>query len=171
MERKPSTTRGAPQCACEERSSYAQRSGLMEQDQKIQGITQKLHRFFQDRGALSIEPDVLQPAELLLDLYGEDIRARAYLAPDSLRGEQMLRPDYTIPVVQIHMEGRANPARYTYSGKVFRKQEQNADLASEYIQVGYERLGITTLLRLMLKYLWQFLMHFQALRQKLKPGT
>ncbi len=113
----------------------------MEQDQKIYGLSQKLHRFFQDRGALSIEPDLLQPAELLLDLYGEDIRARAYLAADALRGEQMLRPDYTVPVVQIHMEGRANPARYTYSGKVFRKQEQDADRASEYIQVGYECFG------------------------------
>ena len=113
----------------------------MAQDQKIQGITQTLHRFFKDRGALSIEPDLLQPAALLLDLYGEDIRARAYLAADALRGEQMLRPDYTIPVVQIHMDGRANPARYTYSGKVFRKQEQNTDRASEYIQVGYECFG------------------------------
>lgn len=113
----------------------------MEQDKKIQGFTQTLHRFFQDRGALSIEPDLLQPADLLLDLYGEDIRARAYLAADALRGEQMLRPDYTVPVVQIHMEGRANPARYTYSGKVFRKQEQDADRASEYIQVGYECFG------------------------------
>ena len=62
----------------------------MEQDQKIKGLTQTLHRFFQDRGALSIEPDLLQPAELLLDLYGEDIHARAYLAADPLRGEQML---------------------------------------------------------------------------------
>ena len=113
----------------------------MEQDQKIQVVSQRLHRFFQDRGALSIEPDLLQPAELLLELYGEDIRARAYLAADALRGEQMLRPDYTVPIAQIHMEGRTNPARYTYSGKVFRKQEQDADRASEYIQVGYECFG------------------------------
>ena len=113
----------------------------MEQDQKIQGLTQTLHRLFQDRGALTIEPDLLQPAELLLDLYGEDIHARAYLAADPLRGEQMLRPDYTVPVVQSHIERRANPARYTYAGKVFRKQEQDADRSSEYIQVGYECFG------------------------------
>lgn len=113
----------------------------MLQDERIRALTQDLYRFFQDLGALGIEPDVLQPAELLLDLYGEDIRARAYLASDPLRGEQMLRPDYTVPVVQTHMEGRANPARYTYAGKVFRKQEQDAKRASEYIQVGYECFG------------------------------
>ncbi len=40
----------------------------------------------------------------LLDLYGEDIRARAYVTSDALRGEQMLRPDFTVPVVQMHMD-------------------------------------------------------------------
>ena len=43
---------------------------------------------------------------LLLDLYGEDIRARAYVTSDALRGEQMLRPDFTVPVVQMHMAER-----------------------------------------------------------------
>ncbi|MDC3265334.1 hypothetical protein OAU61_04555, partial [Planktomarina temperata] len=43
--------------------------------------------------------DILQPADVLLDLYGEDIRARAYVTSDPLRGEQMLRPDFTVPVV------------------------------------------------------------------------
>ena len=62
---------------------------------------------------------------MLLDLYGEDIRARAYVTSDALRGEQMLRPDFTVPVVQMHMEHGAEPARYTYSGEVFRRQEDD----------------------------------------------
>ncbi|MGB3148415.1 MAG: ATP phosphoribosyltransferase regulatory subunit [Paracoccaceae bacterium] len=89
-------------------------------------------------GAEVIEADVLQPAEVLLDLYGEDIRARAYVTADPLRGEMMLRPDFTVPVVQMHMADGAEPARYTYSGKVFRKQDQSLARASEYYQVGYE---------------------------------
>ena len=113
----------------------------MSRDAKIMLETQRLHRFFKDLGALSIEPDILQPADILLDLYGEDIRASAYLTSDTLRGEQMLRPDYTVPVVQAHMKGRANPARYTYAGKVFRKQEEDISRLSEYIQVGYECFG------------------------------
>ncbi|WP_342076911.1 ATP phosphoribosyltransferase regulatory subunit [Yoonia sp. SS1-5] len=89
-------------------------------------------------GAQVVKADVLQPAETLLDLYGEDIRARAYLTADPLRGEMVLRPDFTVPVVQMHMESHADPARYTYAGKVFRKQESDEARANEYVQVGYE---------------------------------
>ncbi|MEP2784601.1 MAG: ATP phosphoribosyltransferase regulatory subunit [Pseudoruegeria sp.] len=99
---------------------------------------QRLHAFFIGNGAVSIETDILQPAETLLDLYGEDIRARAYVTSDPLRGEQMLRPDFTVPVVQAHMAEGAEPARYTYFGEVFRRQEVDDRRPSEYLQVGYE---------------------------------
>jgi len=89
-------------------------------------------------GAVPVEADILQPAETLLDLYGEDIRARAYVTRDPLRGEMMLRPDFTVPVVQMHMASGAAPARYAYLGEVFRKQEHAGDRPSEFLQVGYE---------------------------------
>ncbi|MCB2136599.1 MAG: ATP phosphoribosyltransferase regulatory subunit [Rhodobacteraceae bacterium] len=98
----------------------------------------RLMAAFLQAGALPVEADILQPAEVLLDLYGEDIRARAYVTSDPLRGEMMLRPDFTVPVVQMHMEGGAEPARYAYMGEVFRKQEHLSDRKSEYFQVGYE---------------------------------
>jgi ATP phosphoribosyltransferase regulatory subunit len=85
-----------------------------------------------------MDPPILQPAETLLDLYGEAIRARAYVTTDAMRGEQMLRPDFTVPVVQMHMQHGAEPARYTYAGEVFRRQEGDPDRANEYMQVGYE---------------------------------
>lgn len=93
---------------------------------------------FEAAGAVSVETSILQPAGTLLDLYGEDIRARAYVTSDALRGEQMLRPDFTVPVVQMHMKHGAEPARYTYSGEVFRRQEDDPERPNEYIQVGYE---------------------------------
>ena len=93
---------------------------------------------FEAEGAQVIETPVLQPAETLLDLYGEDIRGRAYVTSDALRGEQMLRPDFTVPVVQMHMAHGAEPARYTYAGEVFRRQEEDPDRANEFLQVGYE---------------------------------
>lgn len=93
---------------------------------------------FAAQGGVVVEPPILQPAELLLDLYGEDIRARAYVTSDALRGEQMLRPDFTVPVVQMHMAHGAEPARYTYAGEVFRRQEDDPDRANEYLQTGYE---------------------------------
>ena len=98
----------------------------------------RLRDLFAAKGGRVIKADVLQPAGTLLDLYGEDIRARSYLTADPLRGEMVLRPDFTVPVVQMHMESRADPARYTYSGKVFRKQEEDETRANEYVQVGYE---------------------------------
>ena len=98
----------------------------------------RIRALFEAQGAQVVETDILQPAETLLDLYGEDIRARAYVTYDGLRGEMMLRPDFTVPVVQWHMETNAEPARYTYSGKVFRMQEDDTSRPNEYVQVGYE---------------------------------
>ncbi|WP_170374196.1 ATP phosphoribosyltransferase regulatory subunit [Ruegeria atlantica] len=105
---------------------------------QIQARAAMMRVRFEAAGAQVVDPPLLQPAETLLDLYGEDIRARAYVTSDALRGEQMLRPDFTLPVVQMHMSDGAEPARYTYSGEVFRRQEHDPDRSNEYIQVGYE---------------------------------
>jgi len=90
------------------------------------------------QGASVTDADILQPADILLDLYGEGIRARAFTTQDPLRGEMFLRPDFTVPIVQRHMAFGAEPARYTYVGKVFRKQERDETRPTEYVQVGYE---------------------------------
>lgn len=87
-------------------------------------------------GALPVETDSLLPADVLLDLYGEDIRARAFVTHDPSLGEQMLRPDFTVPIVQRHMAEGAEPARYTYNGSVWRKQRGGR--SAEFTQVGYE---------------------------------
>lgn len=98
----------------------------------------RLMAHFAEAGAMPVETALLQPAETLLDLYGEDIRARAYVTADPLRGEQMLRPDFTVPVVQMHMQSMAEPARYSYAGEVFRKQEMDETRPTEYLQAGFE---------------------------------
>ncbi len=97
-----------------------------------------LSNAFIGAGAVPVEAEALQPAEVLLDLYGEDIRGRAYVTDDPVGGEQMLRPDFTVPVVQMHMADGAEPARYTYNGPVWRKQEPGMGRAKEYLQVGFE---------------------------------
>lgn len=98
---------------------------------------------FTAAGAGEVAPDVLMPSATLLDLYGEDIRARAYLTTDPVRGEVVLRPDFTVPVVQMHMAGGADPARYCYLGEVFRKQDHGDTRPAqprdnEYLQAGFE---------------------------------
>lgn len=104
----------------------------------IRAEAERLFKLIQATGAIAVDADILQPAETLLDLYGEDIRARAYVTHDPLRGELMLRPDFTVPVVQAHMAHGADPARYCYMGPVFRKQDHLNVRPSEYLQVGYE---------------------------------
>lgn len=89
-------------------------------------------------GALHVEVASLLPAGQLLDLYGEDIRARAYVTHDPILGEQMMRPDFTVPIVERHMAEGAEPARYCYSGTVWRKQDASSARRNEYIQVGFE---------------------------------
>lgn len=108
-----------------------------------QAIGQRILTRFRDSGASEIAPDILLPADTLLDLYGEEIRARAYVTTDPQRGEVMLRPDFTVPVVQRHMRDGAEPARYCYLGEVFRKQDSGENAPdrlrdNEYLQVGYE---------------------------------
>ena len=103
---------------------------------------QRLLRRFRDHGAEEVEARILQPAAELLDLYGEDIRARAFVTQDPLQGEMMLRPDFTVPVVRMHMEAGLDPARYAYAGEVFRAQDsEDPDRPSEYLQVGFEIFG------------------------------
>ncbi|EYD77538.1 ATP phosphoribosyltransferase regulatory subunit [Rubellimicrobium mesophilum DSM 19309] len=105
---------------------------------------QRLLRRFRDHGAEEVEARILQPAEELLDLYGEDIRARAFVTQDPLRGEMMLRPDFTVPVVRMHMEAGLDPARYAYAGEVFRAQDtEDESRPSEYLQAGFEVFGGT----------------------------
>lgn len=88
-------------------------------------------------GAMRVEPAALQPADVLLDLYGEDIRARAFVTRDE-GAEMMLRPDFTVPIVRLHMDGGAEPARYTYCGPVWRRQEWGTERPREYLQAGLE---------------------------------
>lgn len=108
-----------------------------------QEIGQRVLAEFRAARAVEVAPDILLPAETLLDLYGEDIRARAYVTHDPVRGEVMLRPDFTVPVVQMHMAEGAEPARYCYLGEVFRKQDHGDTRPehpreNEYLQAGFE---------------------------------
>ena len=92
-------------------------------------------------GATRVEPAALQPAAVLLDLYGEDIRARAFVTGDE-GAEMMLRPDFTVPIVRLHMDATADagaePARYVYCGPVWRRQEWGSERPREYLQAGVE---------------------------------
>lgn len=101
----------------------------------------RIDALFAEAGAVAVEPAVLQPAPLLLSLYGEDIRARAFVTQDADGAELILRPDFTVPVVRLHMQGGASPARYRYAGPIYRRQPPGSARATEYLQAGVEILG------------------------------
>ena len=104
-----------------------------------------------DRGALAlhhlveagferIEPPLLQPASIFLDMSGEAIRGRLYLTSDASGTELCLRPDYTIPVCRAYLAspGAGAEAQYAYLGPVFRAKSGEA---GEAAQSGLESYG------------------------------
>lgn len=99
-----------------------------------------LRALFAAHGLGRADPPILQPAEIFLDLTGEDIRRRLYLVQDPAGRELCLRPDFTIPVSHAHLEaGAPLPAGYCYLGPVFRYR--GAGAPGEFLQAGVERFG------------------------------
>ncbi|MGO4333657.1 ATP phosphoribosyltransferase regulatory subunit [Labrys sp. KB_33_2] len=87
-----------------------------------------------------VDPPILQPAGLFLDLLGEDMRRRAFLTTDAEGGEFCLRPDFTIPVSLHHLKAvkAGDVGAYAYRGPVFRFR---TDGPSEFLQAGFENFG------------------------------
>jgi ATP phosphoribosyltransferase regulatory subunit len=110
-----------------------------EKDKAIEALL----ALFSERGLKRVDPPILQPASVFLDLSGEDIRRRLYLGQDPAGRELCLRPDYTIPVSLDHLAGSAahRAAGYSYLGPVFRyRPAQGAP--GEFTQAGIELYGI-----------------------------
>jgi ATP phosphoribosyltransferase regulatory subunit len=93
---------------------------------------------FERRGCVRIEPSILQPADLFLDLSGEDIRRRLFLVSDADGRELCLRPEYTIPVCRAHIEAGQKAGAYCYLGPVFRQRTAEP---AEFLQAGFESIG------------------------------
>lgn len=87
-----------------------------------------------------IEPPVLQPASVFLDLAGEDIRGRIYLTSDATGADYCLRPEYTIPVCRAYLASSeaGRPASHSYLGPVFRFRGASP---AEFHQAGLESFG------------------------------
>lgn len=94
---------------------------------------------FEREGYARIEPAVLQPADVFVDLSGEDIRRRMFVTQDASGTELCLRPEYTIPVCLRHLDMQGSrPAGYAYGGPVFRMRPHES---GEFLQAGIESIG------------------------------
>ncbi|MEM6381242.1 MAG: ATP phosphoribosyltransferase regulatory subunit [Pseudomonadota bacterium] len=91
-------------------------------------------------GYMPVETPILQPADVFLDLVGEDIRTRLFLTEDEDAQALCLRPEHTIPICRHHMEtgDAARPANYGYLGPTFRFRPGET---GEFLQAGIESIG------------------------------
>ena len=94
-------------------------------------------------GAEPVDPPVIQPLNLLLDLAGEAMRARLFIVQDEGGREACLRPDFTVAVARAHMDSKAPAGRYRYEGRAFRVAPPGAgeDYPEEFLQMGVEVFG------------------------------
>ena len=109
----------------------------------LEALAQRLMGAFTRAGYERIAPAIIQPADVLLDVVGEDLRGRTYVFTDPEGAELCLRPDLTVPTCRVHLERHPNgdrAARYCYSGSAFRYQSMSTDRAHprEFRQAGIE---------------------------------
>ncbi len=84
---------------------------------------------------------MLQPADVFLDLSGEDIRRRLFITEEADGQELCLRPEYTIPVCRHYLaraRGRSASRPCSYAGPVFRLRSGET---GEFAQAGIESIG------------------------------
>lgn len=99
-------------------------------------------RPFVAAGFVAREPALLFPADLFIDLSGEELSKRLFMTNDGEGNDLCLRPELTIPICIEHLaEGDANRrADYAYFGRAFRHRN---DGPSEFWQGGIEAIGET----------------------------
>ncbi len=93
---------------------------------------------FRETGADWVQPPVLQPLSLILDLAGEALRSQLFVLQAAGGEELCLRPDLTTPVARLHLASGAATGDYAYEGLVFRA---SAHEPQEVLQIGIERFA------------------------------
>ncbi|MEL7542720.1 MAG: ATP phosphoribosyltransferase regulatory subunit [Pseudomonadota bacterium] len=112
----------------------------------LEAQTAKIMEVFARAGYERIAPEIIQPADVFLDVVGEAIRGRTYVFVDPDGAELCLRPDLTVPACRIYLERHPScdaRSRYYYSGSTFRFQPGGAteENPREYRQAGIEFFG------------------------------
>src|ERR1700733_12699960 len=91
-----------------------------------------------ERVATTIDPPLVLPLGLVLDLSGEAMRERLILVQADGGDEAALRPDFTIPAALLHIESGRPGGRYLYEGKAFRAAPRAREAYEEFLQIGLE---------------------------------
>ncbi len=107
--------------------------------QSARSIGERALEHFLAAGFVRMEPPILHPAGVFLDMSGEEIRGRLFLTSGASGEELCLRPEYTIPVCRAYLSSdrAGRTAEYAYLGPVFRSQAEGGERA----QTGLESFG------------------------------
>ena len=84
---------------------------------------------------------MLHPAEIFLDMSGEEIRRRLFLTSGASGEELCLRPEYTIPVCRAYLASNkvGRTAEYSYLGPVFVRRSRAANAPRPASRASAER--------------------------------
>lgn len=96
---------------------------------------------FDQIGGDWVDPPLLMPASLPLELSGEVIRNRLITSSDGPGEELALRPDLTLAVARLYLEaGCPDAVSYRYFGRAFRQPVLPGE-PMEFDQTGFENFG------------------------------
>jgi ATP phosphoribosyltransferase regulatory subunit len=113
--------------------------------QRLDALKARAMSVFASYGYARIEPPIVEVADAVLELSGEDIRRRMYFFDDPDGRELCLRPDLTIPACHMLMRSGwtgDRVARLSYAGPVFRHESKTGrGRAHQFTQAGVECLG------------------------------
>tara|TARA_B110000196_G_C21147040_1_gene667216 strand:- start:870 stop:2024 length:1155 start_codon:yes stop_codon:yes gene_type:complete len=101
-------------------------------------------QYFIDKGFVRVEPNMIIPADTVVNHMGEDIRRRLLIAPSPDGREHCLRPDFTLPLVLESIKNTdRSPKRYVYDGFAFRfpTSKEISRKSPEFRQIGIEDFG------------------------------
>ncbi len=107
--------------------------------QSTRSVGERALEHFLAAGFVRMEPPILHPAAVFLDMSGEEIHGRLFLTSGAGGEELCLRPEYTIPVCRAYLasDKTGRTAEYSYLGPVFRSQVEGG----ERVQTGLECFG------------------------------
>ncbi len=114
--------------------------------QALEAQAHTLLKRFSDAGYEMVAPSIIQPADVFLDVVGENLRGRTYVFTDRDGSELCLRPDLTVPTCRLHWErfGKEDVVgKYCYNGPAFRFQPGGGTGVHprEFRQAGIESFG------------------------------
>ncbi len=108
---------------------------------RLQSLCDAGNAVFSEAGFTVIGPGTVLEAENLLDLYGEDVRARAFVFDIGGGKDLCLRPDLTLPICRHHLSTCGKDGKYIASGPVYRKPSEGEVRPVEFVQIGCEWFG------------------------------